>query len=196
MRRLKGLRPSPAIVVALLALVAGLAGTAVAGPDASTSAVTKKKAKKIANKQITKRAPGLTVGNSEKLDGLDANQLTPASSNNVQSSNQDLSPADQVVLSTTITTAGTSTVLANAAVRLDSNGGGDDQATCFIRIAGSDGPPSFTGIPDVGADEITIPAVHGQSVGTGTHTVELLCRITGGSVVQVEDAGLNVSAHL
>jgi hypothetical protein len=43
--------PSPAILVAVLALVAALAGTAVAAPDASTSAITKKKVKKIATKQ-------------------------------------------------------------------------------------------------------------------------------------------------
>jgi len=52
-------RPSAAITVAALALVAALAGTAIAGPDAITSALTAPKAKKIAkrqaNKQIKKR---------------------------------------------------------------------------------------------------------------------------------------------
>ena len=51
-------RPSPAIVVAALALIAALAGTAVAGPGASSSAITKSKVKKIANKQINKLLPG------------------------------------------------------------------------------------------------------------------------------------------
>jgi hypothetical protein len=55
----KSRRPSPALVVACLALVAALAGTAVAG-----GVLTSKKAKKIANAQITKRAPGLTVKNA------------------------------------------------------------------------------------------------------------------------------------
>jgi hypothetical protein len=66
-------RPSPAIVVAVLALIAAVAGTAVAGPDATTSALTKSNVKKIAAKQvnalapaiadeqITRRAPGLSV---------------------------------------------------------------------------------------------------------------------------------------
>jgi hypothetical protein len=53
--------PSPAILVAGLALVAALAGTAVAGPGASTSKVTKSKVKKIANKQIDKRLPWETA---------------------------------------------------------------------------------------------------------------------------------------
>jgi len=66
---------SPALLVAILALVAAVAGTAVAGTDlgATTSKLTKKKvkktAKKVANKQITKRAPGLSVANAATLDG-------------------------------------------------------------------------------------------------------------------------------
>jgi uncharacterized cupredoxin-like copper-binding protein len=65
--------PSPAILVAVLALVAALAGTAVAGPDASTSAITKKKVKKIATKQIHKLAPGLSVAHADTADN--ANNL-------------------------------------------------------------------------------------------------------------------------
>lgn len=55
-------RPSPAISVAVVALVAALAGTAVAGPGASTSLVTKKKVRKVANKEIDKRFPIATAG--------------------------------------------------------------------------------------------------------------------------------------
>jgi hypothetical protein len=66
--RIRSSRPSPAIIVAVLALVAALAGTAVAGPNASTSAVSKKKVKKIAKKQAVKQinelAPGLSVANA------------------------------------------------------------------------------------------------------------------------------------
>jgi hypothetical protein len=51
------IRPSPAMVVAVVALVAAVAGTAIAGPGASTSAISKSKVKKIANKQINKRLP-------------------------------------------------------------------------------------------------------------------------------------------
>ncbi len=62
MERITGVRPSPALIVAVLALVAGLAGTAVAGQG---SGVTKKKVKKIATKQINKLAPGLSVANAD-----------------------------------------------------------------------------------------------------------------------------------
>jgi hypothetical protein len=47
-------RPSPAMIVAVVALSAALAGTAIAGPDAITSAITKSKVKKIAAKQAKK----------------------------------------------------------------------------------------------------------------------------------------------
>jgi hypothetical protein len=69
MGRIRTKRPSPAIVVAVLALVAALAGTAVAGPDATTSVVTNKKVKKIAKqqaiKQINALAPGLHVASAD-----------------------------------------------------------------------------------------------------------------------------------
>jgi hypothetical protein len=58
------------IVVIALTLVAALAGTALAGGTATTS-VSKKKVKKIANKQINKRAPGLSVANAENADEAD-----------------------------------------------------------------------------------------------------------------------------
>jgi hypothetical protein len=57
------LRLSPAIVLAIVALIAALGGTAIAG-----GALNKKKVKKIsknvANSQITARAPGLSVASA------------------------------------------------------------------------------------------------------------------------------------
>jgi hypothetical protein len=58
---------SQLIVAIALALVAAVAGTAVAGGTATTS-VSKKKVKKIANKQITKRAGGLSVAKAKTAD--------------------------------------------------------------------------------------------------------------------------------
>lgn len=70
--KLRRARPSPALVVGVIALVAALAGTAVA-EQATISAkpVTKKKAKKIAKKEIKKAAPGLSVGSALALDELE-----------------------------------------------------------------------------------------------------------------------------
>jgi hypothetical protein len=81
-------RPSPALVLAVIALLIALAGSAVAGTKALTSGLTKAKVTKIAikqaNKAITARAPGLSVAsaqsagsaqNADRLDGLDSSDL-------------------------------------------------------------------------------------------------------------------------
>jgi hypothetical protein len=72
-------RPSPAIVVAVLALVAALAGTAV-GNDlvADTSALKKKKVKKIARKQVKKLAPELSVADADTVGGRPPSAFAPA----------------------------------------------------------------------------------------------------------------------
>ena len=64
-------RPSPAMVVAILALIAGAGGTAVAGGVLN---------KTVVNKIVTKRAPGLSVGNSAKLGGQPASAYASAGS--------------------------------------------------------------------------------------------------------------------
>jgi hypothetical protein len=61
MRAITRRRPSPALVVAVVALVAALAGTAVAGPGAETSKLNRSKVKNIANKQINKQLPWTTA---------------------------------------------------------------------------------------------------------------------------------------
>ena len=54
------------MIVAIVALIAALGGTAVAG-----GLVTGKKAKNIANKQITKREPKLSVAKAKSADKAD-----------------------------------------------------------------------------------------------------------------------------
>ena len=68
-------RPSPAMVVAGLALVVALAGTAIAGPLAGKSALNKsekKQVKKIAKKQVNTLAPGLSVKRAATAADADA----------------------------------------------------------------------------------------------------------------------------
>lgn len=76
MRVLLRTRPSPAMVVAVVALVVAVAGSAVAGTNAVISSLdkterkqVKKIAKKQANKQISNRAGGLSVANAARLGG-------------------------------------------------------------------------------------------------------------------------------
>jgi hypothetical protein len=60
-------RPSPAMVVAIVALIAALGGTAIAG-----GVINKKKAKNIANNVVTQRAPGLSVASAKTADNANA----------------------------------------------------------------------------------------------------------------------------
>jgi len=81
-RRLRQSRPSPALLIAIVALIAALAGTAIAAdPVANTSALTKKKVKKIVKKQINKLAPGLSVANAD-------NATNAGNAQNAENSNQ------------------------------------------------------------------------------------------------------------
>jgi len=65
-------RPSPALVLAALALVFAMVGTAIAGPDAISSKITKSKVKKIsakqANKAIDAAEPDLNVNSAKTAD--------------------------------------------------------------------------------------------------------------------------------
>jgi hypothetical protein len=86
-RKTMGLRPSPALIVAIAALVAAVAGTAVAGPGATTSKITKKKvtniARNVANQQIDDRAAGLSVAHANTAtNATDANHATTANTAN------------------------------------------------------------------------------------------------------------------
>lgn len=57
--------PSPALIVAALALVVAMAGTAMAG-QGPLAKITKKKVKTIAAQQIADAAPTLSVGSADK----------------------------------------------------------------------------------------------------------------------------------
>ncbi len=69
MERLRGRKPSPAMVVSIIALVFALAGSAAAGV-ATISALSKKEKKqtrKIADSEVNKLAPGLSVKSAGAL---------------------------------------------------------------------------------------------------------------------------------
>jgi hypothetical protein len=67
-RHIDGWRPSSGVLVGVLALVAAVAGPAVAGPTATTSKLSKKKVVKIADQEINKLAPGLSVAHAESAN--------------------------------------------------------------------------------------------------------------------------------
>jgi hypothetical protein len=74
MGKFKGRRPSPTMIVAGVALIVALAGTAIAAPTAIKSVLDKKEKKQvknIANKRITKRAPNLSVASAKTAANAD-----------------------------------------------------------------------------------------------------------------------------
>jgi hypothetical protein len=71
MTRTKRRRPSPAMIVAGLALIIALAGTAMAAPTAIKSILNKKEKKQVKNiskNQVTALAPGLSVKHANTAD--------------------------------------------------------------------------------------------------------------------------------
>ncbi|HET9120409.1 MAG TPA: hypothetical protein VFN72_07735 [Solirubrobacterales bacterium] len=70
----KGRRPSPAMIVALAALVVALAGTAMAAPTAIKSILNKKEKKQVKNiskNQVNALAPGLSVKHADTAGSAD-----------------------------------------------------------------------------------------------------------------------------
>lgn len=65
------MKPSPALIVAVVALSMAVVGTAVAGTGGLTHKITKSKVKSIAKKQIKKAAPGLSVAKAETATNAD-----------------------------------------------------------------------------------------------------------------------------
>src|SRR5262249_31889407 len=104
----KGRLPGPAIVIAIVALVAAMSGAALAGPSAKK--VTTKKVKQIADKEIDKKAPSLSVAHAGSADSATnaanaanathamnanrANNVKPVKPNFV-GTNSDAPPIDQ-----------------------------------------------------------------------------------------------------
>ena len=85
MKRLRGSKPSPAMVVSIIALVLALAGSAAAG-IATISVLSKKEKKQtrnIAKDEIKKAAPGLSVANAQnanELSGVGLNSVVTGAS--------------------------------------------------------------------------------------------------------------------
>jgi len=118
-------RPSPAMIVAALALVVALAGTAIAAPDIATRAVTKSKVKKIAKKQakkqIRKKAPGLSVNHANTADSatdadhaFEADHANTANSATNATNAQNASTANTANSANTANTANTANRATNA----------------------------------------------------------------------------------
>jgi hypothetical protein len=204
MERTAASRPSPAIIVAVLALVAALAGTAVA-ERATTSAkpVTKKKAKKITRKQINRLAPGLSVAsadtatnaeNADALGGQGPAAFRTASAADERGNTVPLTDQFSTVLSTTITIPSAKTITAVASIEAVSDGTNNEVISCNLNIAGTDGVRQSTDINGGISDHTTLPLTQVRSLGAGTHTVLAECFRNVAGTVSVDERVLSVVA--
>lgn len=186
MKKARKFRPSPAMIVAMVALIVAIGGTAVAG-----GVLNKKKVNQI----ITNRAPGLSVANASKLGGLDASQYKTAS-NYTQSSTAKTINGTLATIGSPIqvTTEGTRRLIASAAVHATVAAAGGAFLVCHITIDGTSGvfdtdftAPNGTFNPV----DASVSPLASAVVGAGTHTVTLLCEALGGatpSMTVVDDA--------
>jgi hypothetical protein len=88
MRRLRHSRPSPALIVAVVALVGALAGSAVA--EQATTSISKQKTKKISRKQADKQIDA-------RLATIDTHAESTTVTNNYSEQTADCDPGEKVL---------------------------------------------------------------------------------------------------
>jgi hypothetical protein len=193
-------RPSPAILVAVLALIAAVAGTAVAGPVATKKAVTKKKVKKIADAEINKLAPGLSVANA--ANATNATNATNAAALGGQSA-ADLQSVGRSNSSTGVCDPGSTTFITCGSVDLGlpSAGrvlvvgdigwyvnGAPSRGRCSFNVDGAGGAIAV----EVGETTATTDITHESSRGlngvtgvlsAGPHTANIACNQEEGDIL-------------
>ena len=204
--------PSPAMVVAMIALVVAMAGTGYAASKISGSSIKKNT---VPGNRIKKNSLGGTQINESKLgkvpkaaqadnatNATNANALggkalaavlpTSGSAQNADTATLAGFPGTDVVTGT-ITTTAPSRILIDGTVELQ-GADADERAQCAIRLDGTQISLSYeTTFDDIGADNEATVAVDaaGNNVAAGAHTVVLLCQALSGTVVK-DDAAINV----
>ena len=129
-------KPSPALVVALVALGAAVAGTAFAEPLGLTDRQLEKIkaiAKNRANKQINKRAPNLTVDDSAHLGAFGPSFYTTQAKHDTLLNPLTLTEATQTVLETSIEVPSQRSITGIATVEATATGPGQS-VSCNIQV--------------------------------------------------------------
>jgi hypothetical protein len=193
MRRKWGFeRPSAAMLVALLALFVALGGVgAVASGALSTS-----KVKKIAKKQVTNLAPGLSVASAKRSDdadkvggaGLGSLTIGRSASGGCDLATNSSTFADCGDLSLTLPRPGRLLVVASATWR-DTGPGPTTRGTCRLSVDGSAVSSTATryGQASLVFDTVDHRASLAMNtvtgaLGTGQHTVRMECNDPVGAV--------------
>jgi hypothetical protein len=184
---IRGLRPSPSMIVAGVALIVALAGTAIADPFAGKSALTKgekKQTKKIATNIAASEAAKATAG------------LRTASAFNQDLTDiASLPTSDTDVVTTTITTHSAGRILATGSAELV-GADSDEVGACSLLIAGNDSADYEAAPDDINANnEISIAVSFAVTRPAGTYTAKMQCRNnTGIGTIGKDDAAINVYA--
>jgi hypothetical protein len=202
MGRVRGKLPSPAMGVAIVALVLAVAGSALAGV-ATVSVLNKKEKKqtrKIARSEINKAAPGLSVAKAANADAL-GGELPSAFQTRATfrelTTQPDLTATEENIITTSIAIEETKTVIAVATIEAEAPMNAVvHRVGCRMNIAGAQHDDAFADtIPVTGdADETTLTLNFARELPAGTHDVALRCRMISGSDLFVEDGWLSVWA--
>ena len=182
-------RPSPAMIVSMIALCFALVGTAVA--QDSLGKITKSKVKTIANKQISKAAPGLSVKSAATATSATTatNAVNAVNATNSSSANPELYA--HVDANGTVDAAHSKGITQAEVVKPANTFG----AYCFA-IPGVKGGVTTTDFQDSGDDNIArfaLGALTG-STGCAAGTTFVVVTTDPGSPGLPENAGFYVTA--
>jgi hypothetical protein len=184
--KLRARRPSPAMIVSVIALVFALAGTGIASV-ATISALSKKDKKKVKNiaknqadTQITARAPGLSVKHAGDADSAGTGTALEANGSGTTAINQPYSAAPNTLLSLSLPGGRNYLVTADTEL-IDASVGNTRSSDCFLNDDGNQigrnsdtydplllfpsGGVSITGISNGGTVSL---ACHSSGTGTAS----------------------------
>jgi hypothetical protein len=143
---IKRAKPSPALIVAVVALVVALAGGAVAGVAVtSLNKREKKVVKRIASKQIRKKEPGLDVNSAKSADtandadalgGVSLGDLNPVAEG-IDTACSPVSGFNDCLPGASLTLNRTADVLVIVTAAWHDTGGLENQADCRIERNGA-----------------------------------------------------------
>lgn len=193
---MRRLRPSPAMIVAVIALVASVTSGAYAAVNIANGSITNRM---LADNSVWHRNIGSgsvrnfnMAGNSVwhaqigtgsvrliNIQPATVDQLRSESAAFAHSGPTNLSAATQgvrVAGATIFTNAGANFLVLNGFVTVDNIGDTDDAAVCFYDIGGSIVGATQRAIP--AKSEVQIGMVARDPVKAGPHTVDVLCRST------------------
>jgi hypothetical protein len=203
----KGRRPSPAMIVAAIALIVALAGTAMAAPTAIKSILNKKEKKQasnIAKNQVNALAPGLSVKHAgtagtadtakdaNSLGGVNLKDVVVAKSANpgAQCDPSSVTLIDCVTLNLTLPHEGRVLLIGTAGQV--AFGGAQAAGSCLFRVDGTNSggsvqsgnnfAPVNSGVAARAFPDGFATTVVTDPISAGAHTFGMACNETDADV--------------